>query len=152
MANDWARFSVVTAISYQRRPLAECIEEIRKLSGSLGIYGCNVIMRFTRRRKTKRGAVVRASGNETIASENAPISFRGAQLNLIGVDYQRERGPGGKRIQTLAGAEKLVRRYPEHFVVPQSEFVRSRAQLVLSFRWPGIRMVGKCRSRFWITG
>ena len=45
-----------------------------------------------------------------LRSESATLNFRGAQLNLIGVDYQRERGPGGRKIQTLAGVDQLVRR------------------------------------------
>jgi len=42
--------------------------------------------------------------------ENATISYKGAQLNLIGVDYQRERTPGGRKQQMLANLEPLVRR------------------------------------------
>src|SRR5207248_4388255 len=49
-------------------------------------------------------------GMKLLRSENATLNFHGAQLNLIGVDYQRERGSGGRRIQTLAGVDRLVRR------------------------------------------
>src|SRR5437868_5460073 len=42
--------------------------------------------------------------------ENAPIAFRGAQFNLIGVDYQRERGLNGQRVQMLPYLAPLVRR------------------------------------------
>jgi hypothetical protein len=42
--------------------------------------------------------------------ENAPLTFNGAQLNLIGVDYQRERASGGRRVSTLIGIEALIRK------------------------------------------
>jgi predicted MPP superfamily phosphohydrolase len=42
--------------------------------------------------------------------ENAEITFHDAQLNLIGVDYQRERAPGGYRLQMLPNLAPLVRR------------------------------------------
>jgi uncharacterized protein len=42
--------------------------------------------------------------------ENALLTFKGAQFNLIGVDYQRERTARGQRQQTLAHVEQLVRR------------------------------------------
>jgi len=34
-----------------------------------------------------------------LRSENAIINYKGGQLNLIGVDYQRERGPSGRKQQ-----------------------------------------------------
>jgi uncharacterized protein len=36
--------------------------------------------------------------------------FRGAHFNLLGVDYQRERTPGGHRLQMLPDLAPLVRR------------------------------------------
>jgi predicted MPP superfamily phosphohydrolase len=42
--------------------------------------------------------------------ENRQITFKGAQFNLIGVDYQRERTSRGQRQQTLAHVEPLVHR------------------------------------------
>jgi hypothetical protein len=42
--------------------------------------------------------------------ENAVINYQGGQLNLIGVDYQRERTPSGRRTQMLDNVEPLVRR------------------------------------------
>lgn len=112
MANDLAPdLSVVTGdfITSAGDPLAECIEEIRKLSGSLGIYGCNGNHEIYAKAEDEAERLFTQAGMKLLRSENVLVSFREAQLNLIGVDYQRERGPGGKRIQTLAGAEKLVR-------------------------------------------
>jgi predicted MPP superfamily phosphohydrolase len=42
--------------------------------------------------------------------ENAQLAFRGAQLNLLGVDYQRERSPSGHRLQMLPDLAPLIRR------------------------------------------
>lgn len=113
MANELAPdLSVVTGdfITSAGDPLAECIEEIRKLAAPLGVYGCNGNHEIYAKAEDAAQQFFAQAGMKLLRGENATIEFRGAQLNLIGVDYQRERGPGGKRIQTLAGAEKLVRR------------------------------------------
>jgi uncharacterized protein len=113
MANDLAAdLSVVTGdfITSASDPLSECIEELRKLAAPLGVYGCNGNHEIYAKAEDAAQHLFAQAGMKLLRSENAQISFRGTQLNLIGVDYQRERGPGGKRIQTLAGVEKLVRR------------------------------------------
>ncbi len=113
MANDLsADLSVVTGdfITGASDPLEDCIAEIRKLSAPLGIYGCNGNHEIYAKAEDAAERLFTQAGMKLLRSENAMLNFRGAQLNLIGVDYQRERGPGGRRIQTLAGAEKLVRR------------------------------------------
>ena len=45
-----------------------------------------------------------------LRQENAQITHRGAQFNLIGVDYQRERNNNGHRTQMLDGMDSLIRR------------------------------------------
>jgi predicted MPP superfamily phosphohydrolase len=112
MANDLSPdLSVVTGdfITGASDPLVECIEELRKLAAPLGVYGCNGNHEIYAKAEDAAQHFFAQAGMKLLRSENARISFRGAQLNLIGVDYQRERGPGGKRIQTLAGVENLVR-------------------------------------------
>jgi predicted MPP superfamily phosphohydrolase len=42
--------------------------------------------------------------------ENAELMWKGSALNLIGVDYQRQRTQDGSRPPMLAGLEPLVRR------------------------------------------
>jgi predicted MPP superfamily phosphohydrolase len=42
--------------------------------------------------------------------ENVQLPFRGAQFNLLGVDYQRERTAGGQRLQMLPDLATMVRR------------------------------------------
>jgi hypothetical protein len=113
MANDLsADLSVVTGdfITSAGDPLSDCIEEIRKLAAPLGIYGCNGNHEIYAKSEDAAERLFTQAGMKLLRKENALITFRGAQLNLIGVDYQRERGPGGIRIQTLAGVEKLVKR------------------------------------------
>ena len=112
MANDLsADLSVVTGdfITSASDPLAECIEEIRKLAAPLGIYGCNGNHEIYAKAEDAAERLFTQAGMKLLRKENALITFRGAQLNLIGVDYQRERGSGGIKIQTLAGVERLVR-------------------------------------------
>ncbi|HET9801611.1 MAG TPA: metallophosphoesterase [Candidatus Acidoferrum sp.] len=113
MANDLAAdLSVVTGdfITGASDPLEECIAELRNLAAPLGTYGCNGNHEIYAKAEDSAQRLFAQAGMKLLRSENATINFRGAQLNLIGVDYQRERGPGGRRIQTLQGAETLVRR------------------------------------------
>ena len=113
MANELSPdLSVVTGdfITGASDPLADCIEEIRKLSAPLGIYGCNGNHEIYAKAEDAAERLFAQGGMKLLRKENAQIDFRGARLNLIGVDYQRERGPGGVKVQTLSGVEKLVRR------------------------------------------
>ncbi len=50
------------------------------------------------------------AGMKLLRHSNAQLTFNGASFNLIGVDYQRERTPSGRRVQMLAHVEQLVRR------------------------------------------
>ncbi len=113
MANDLSPdLSVVTGdfITGASDPLEDCIAEIRKLAAPLGIYGCNGNHEIYAKAEDAAEKFFAQAGMKLLRSENATLNFRGAQLNLIGVDYQRERGSGGRRIQTLAGVDQLVRR------------------------------------------
>jgi hypothetical protein len=113
MANDLgADLAVVTGdfITGANDPIAECIEEIRRLSAPLGIYGCNGNHEIYADAEDLAQQLFTQQGMKLLRHQNEVISFRGAQLNLIGVDYQRERAPGGRRIATLAGLEPLVRK------------------------------------------
>jgi uncharacterized protein len=113
MANDLgADLAVVTGdfITGAGDPLEECIEEIRRLSAPLGVYGCNGNHEVYADAEDRAQELFAQSGMKLLRHQNAVISFRGAQLNLIGVDYQRERAPGGRRIATLSGVVPLVRK------------------------------------------
>ncbi len=113
MANDLgADLAVVTGdfITGANDPLEECIEEIRRLNAPLGIYGCNGNHEIYADAEDHAQELFTQQGMKLLRYQNAVITFNGAQLNLIGVDYQRERGPGGRRVSTLTGIEPLIRK------------------------------------------
>jgi hypothetical protein len=113
MANDLgADLAVVTGdfITGTGDPLEECIEEIRRLSAPLGIYGCNGNHEIYADAEDRVQDLFTQQGMKLLRHENALITFRGAQLNLVGVDYQRERAPGGRRVSSLVGIEPLIRK------------------------------------------
>src|SRR5439155_2403445 len=113
MANDLGPdLAVVTGdfITGASDPLADCIDEIRRLYSPLGIWGCNGNHEIYARAEDSAEILFKQAGMKLLRSQNAQLTFRGASFNLIGVDYQRERTSGGRRLQTLAHVESLVRR------------------------------------------
>jgi predicted MPP superfamily phosphohydrolase len=112
MANDvGADLAVVTGdlITGVHDSVADCVDEIRHLHAPLGVYGCNGNHEIYARAEDLAERLYQQAGMKMLRKENAIIAFRGAQLNLIGVDYQRERMPGGRKMQMLANVEPLVR-------------------------------------------
>jgi len=113
MANNLgADLAVVTGdlITGIGDPLEDCIDEIRFLRAPLGVWGCNGNHEIYARAEDQAGFLYSQAGMKLLRHENAQLTFRGAQFNLIGVDYQRERTQRGQRLQTLARVEPLVRR------------------------------------------
>lgn len=113
MANDLgADLAVVTGdfITGAGDPIADCIDEIRNLHAALGVWGCNGNHEIYARAEDTAQRLFAQAGMKLLRQENAQLTFKGAPFNLIGVDYQRERTPGGRRQQVLNGAEFLVRR------------------------------------------
>jgi uncharacterized protein len=113
MANELgADLAVVTGdfITGASDPLADCIDEIRQLRAPLGIYGCNGNHEIYARAEDAAEHLFAQSGMKLLRHENVQLAFRGAHLNLLGVDYQRERTPGGHRLQMLPDLAPLVRR------------------------------------------
>jgi predicted MPP superfamily phosphohydrolase len=111
MANNLgADLSVVTGdlITGTGDCIADCIDEIRHLHAPLGIWGCNGNHEIYARAEDEAGYLYAQAGMKLLRQENVQITFKGAQFNLIGVDYQRERTSRGQRQQTLAGVEALV--------------------------------------------
>jgi predicted MPP superfamily phosphohydrolase len=112
MANDLgADLAVVTGdfITGAGDPIADCIDEIRNLHAALGVWGCNGNHEIYARAEDAAQRLFAQAGMKLLRHENAQITFKGAAFNLIGVDYQRERTPGGQRQQVLTGVEALVR-------------------------------------------
>ena len=90
--------------------MAECVEEVRHLRAPLGVYGCNGNHEIYARAEDLAERLYRQAGMKLLRRENAIIDYRGERLNLIGVDYQRERMPSGRKVQMLEDLEPLVRR------------------------------------------
>jgi predicted MPP superfamily phosphohydrolase len=113
MANDvGADLAVVTGdlITGVHDSVADCVDEIRHLRAPLGVYGCNGNHEIYARAEDLAERLYQQAGMKLLRRENAIIPYRGAHLNLIGVDYQRERMPSGRKMQMLANVEPLVRR------------------------------------------
>jgi uncharacterized protein len=113
MANDLgADLAVVTGdlITGIHDPLADCVDEVRHLYAPLGVYGCNGNHEIYARAEDMAEKFYQQAGMKMLRRENAVITYKGGQLNLLGVDYQRERMANGRKMQMLANVEPLVRR------------------------------------------
>jgi predicted MPP superfamily phosphohydrolase len=113
MANDvGADLAVVTGdlITGMHDSLEDCVAEVRRLHAPLGVYGCNGNHEIYARAEDRAERLYQQAGMRMLRRENAVIPYKGAALNLIGVDYQRERTTGGRKQQMLANLEPLVRR------------------------------------------
>jgi predicted MPP superfamily phosphohydrolase len=113
MANQvGADLAVVTGdlITGMHDSMWDCVEEVRQLRAPLGVYGCNGNHEIYARAEDLAERLYQQAGMKLLRRENAIIHYKGAQLNLIGVDYERERAPSGRKQQMLANFEPLVRR------------------------------------------
>ncbi len=113
MANELgADLAVVTGdfITGANDPLADCVEELRELRAPLGTWGCNGNHEIYAKVERQAQVLFAQAGMRLLRQENAQLTFKGAQFNLIGVDYQRERTHDGNKQQTLGDVETLVRR------------------------------------------
>ena len=113
MANDLgADLAVVTGdfITGAGDPIADCIDEIRHLRAPLGIWGCNGNHEIYAGAEDTAQILFTQAGMKLLRHQNAQPIFKGAPFNLIGVDYQRERTPSGRKVQMLSHVEALVRR------------------------------------------
>jgi predicted MPP superfamily phosphohydrolase len=113
MANDLgADLALVTGdfITGAGDPIADCIDEVKGLRAPLGVWGCNGNHEIYARAEDTAQLLFAQAGMKLLRSENVQLTFQGASFNLIGVDYQRERTNGGRRVQLLQNVEPLVRR------------------------------------------
>jgi predicted MPP superfamily phosphohydrolase len=113
MANGvGADLAVVTGdlITGMHDSVADCVEEVRHLRAPLGVYGCNGNHEIYTRVEDLAEKLYQQAGMKLLRRETAIITYKGARLNLIGVDYQRERMPSGRKVQMLDNLEPLVRR------------------------------------------
>jgi len=113
MANELGSdLAVITGdfITGASDPLEDCIDEIRRLHAPLGVWGCNGNHEIYADAEDTAQVLFAQAGMKLLRSENAQLTFNAAQFNLLGVDYQRERTAGGRRVQMLATTASLVRR------------------------------------------
>jgi predicted MPP superfamily phosphohydrolase len=113
MTNDLgADLAVVTGdfITGSGDPIADCIEEVSRLHAPLGVWGCNGNHEIYAKAESAAQQLFAQGGMKLLRQESAQLTFRGAQFNLIGVDYQRERSIDGQRMQLLANMDALIRR------------------------------------------
>lgn len=113
MANDLGGdLAVVTGdfITGAGDPLEDCVDEIRRLISPLGVYGCNGNHEIYADAEERAQWLFQEAGMKLLRQQSAVISYRGAQLNLLGVDYQRERTPSGRRMTMLSDLQPLVRK------------------------------------------
>jgi predicted MPP superfamily phosphohydrolase len=90
--------------------MADCVEELRQLRVPLGVWGCNGNHEIYAKAEDAAQELFRQAGMKLLRHENAQLTFRNAQFNLIGVDYQRERSKTGNKVQMLPYLDPLVRR------------------------------------------
>jgi predicted MPP superfamily phosphohydrolase len=113
MANDvGADLAVVTGdlVTGIHDSVYDCVDEVRRLHAPLGVYGCNGNHEIYARAEDLAERLYQQAGMKMLRRENAIINYKGAQLNLMGVDYQRERMSSGRKMQMLANVEPLIRR------------------------------------------
>jgi uncharacterized protein len=90
--------------------IADCVDEVRQLRAPLGVWGCNGNHEIYAGVEDIAERLFTQAGMKLLRYENAQIVFRGAQFNLIGVDYQRERTVSGQKQEMLVNLDSLVRR------------------------------------------
>jgi predicted MPP superfamily phosphohydrolase len=85
-------------------PLEACIAELSQLKAPLGVWACNGNHEIYAAAEEEAQRLFQKHGMRLLRQESAPLHWRDGEINLIGVDYQRERRP------MLTKIESLVRR------------------------------------------
>ena len=112
MANELgADLTVVTGdfLTTRTDPLEDCIAELSRLRAPLGVWGCNGNHEIYAKAEAEAASLFQRYGMRLLRQENAEIRWHGGALNLIGVDYQRQRDPEGNAISMLSGVDRMVR-------------------------------------------
>jgi predicted MPP superfamily phosphohydrolase len=113
MANELGSDLIVVTgdfLTTRGDPLEDCIAELSRLRAALGVWGCNGNHEIYANAEAKSAELFRERGMRLLRKENAEIRWNGTPLNLIGVDYQRQRDDEQNRAPMLVGCESLVRR------------------------------------------
>lgn len=112
MANDLRpHLAVITGdfISGHGDPLHECIAEIARLRAPLGTWGCNGNHEIYAGAEDDAEVLFARYGMRLLRRSAAEITWSGASLNIIGIDYQRVPFTRSA-IPALNGAKALIRR------------------------------------------
>jgi len=97
-------------ITGRHDPLRECVEEVARLRAPLGVWGCNGNHEIYADAEDEAQHLYAQHGMKLLRKERAELEWRGAKLNLIGVDYQRDHMVRGPKPPMLAGIEPLIHR------------------------------------------
>jgi len=113
MANSLkADLAVITGdfLTGHNDPLADCIAELSRLRAPLGVWGCNGNHEIYAEAEDEAQRLFALHGMKLLRQESATLEWHGANVNLIGVDYQRDHMVRGPKPPMLAGIEPLIRR------------------------------------------
>ena len=130
MANEFsAELAVVTGdfVTGASDPLEACVEELARLRAPLGVWGCNGNHEIYAGVEDYAEELFRQAGVRLLRGKNAEVVWRGQPFNLIGVDYQRERTPSGRRLPMLPHVAPLVRRDLPNILLSHNPNVFPRA-------------------------
>jgi uncharacterized protein len=96
-------------VTWRRDPIEDCVEELAVLRAPLGVWGCNGNHETYAGMEERAAELFRQADFRMLRQANAELDWRGARLNLLGVDHQPTRPPVGQHPPMLAGVETLVR-------------------------------------------
>ena len=112
MANELsAHMAVITGdfLTSAGDPLNACIVELSRLRASLGVFGCNGNHEIYAGAESEAELLFRRHGMRLLRQSAQQITWNGAPLNMIGVDYQRQVRITGRLLPPLP-IDSLVRR------------------------------------------
>ena len=112
MANELnADLAVVTGdfITGSGDPIEDCIAESANLRAPLGVWGCNGNHEIYAGAEALAAELFRKNGMTLLRQQQSEIRWNGQPLNLIGVDYQRQRSASGEKLIMLQDVQQLVR-------------------------------------------
>jgi predicted MPP superfamily phosphohydrolase len=75
----------------------------------LGVWGCNGNHEIYAKAEAEAASLFQRYGMRLLRQEHAELKWHGGALNLIGVDYQRQRDPDGNSAPMLVGVDHMVR-------------------------------------------
>jgi uncharacterized protein len=107
-----AHVAVVTGdlITGENDPLEACVDELKRLRAPLGFFGCNGNHEIYANAEDTAEQLFLQNGMRMLRHDRTELEWRGGRLNVIGVDYQRDRMTRGPKRPMLEGVGSLVRR------------------------------------------